>query len=237
MEFNLKGFVDISLVDWDGKISSVIFLPYCNFRCPYCQNAKLVLCPDEIPTINFKEVKDRLIRLRKWIDGIVITGGEPTLHYTLKDLCMELKNMGFNVKIDTNGTNPSLLKELMDEKLIDYVALDVKAPLDREKYSRAIGVSSDQFLGKILETIKILRSGNVEYEFRTTVVPSIHGEKDIEEICESIKGCRKYVIQNFRPVENTIDQKFQNINPFQKKELEKFVLIAKKYVSNVILRF
>jgi len=236
MEFNIKGFVDISLVDWDGKVSSVIFLPNCNFRCPFCQNAKLVLNPKEIPTISFKEVESRLKRLKNWIDGVVITGGEPTLQNELKLLCIKLKDMGFKVKLDTNGTNPSLLKGLMDEKLIDYVALDVKAPLIQEKYSRATGVDSDRFLEKIFETIKILREGNVEYEFRTTVVPSIHTEQDIEEICRSIKGCRKYVIQNFRPAENTIDPKFKNVKPFSRNELEKFVEIAKKYMENVTLR-
>ena len=130
MEFNIKGFVDISLVDWDGKVSSVIFLPNCNFRCPFCQNAKLVLNPNEIPTISFKEVESRLRRLKNWIDGAVITGGEPTLQNGLKLLCIKLKDMGFKVKLDTNGTNPSLLKELMDEKLIDCLLYTSPSPRD-----------------------------------------------------------------------------------------------------------
>jgi len=236
MEFNIKGFVDISLVDWDGKVSSVIFLPNCNFRCPFCQNAKLVLNPNEIPTISFEEIENRLKHLKNWIDGAVITGGEPTLHNELKLLCEKLKNLGFKVKLDTNGTNPTFLQELMDEKLIDYVALDVKAPLNQEKYSKAIGVKSDRFLEKVLESMKILREGTIEYEFRTTVVPSIHTEQDIEEICKSIKGCQKYVIQNFRPAENTINPKFQSIKPFSRDKLDNFMEIAKKYVSNVALR-
>lgn len=236
MEFNIKGFVDISLVDWDGRISSVIFLPNCNFRCPFCQNAKLVLNPNEIPTISFEEVKNRLERLKKWVDGVVVTGGEPTLHKGLKHLCTELKNLGLKVKLDTNGTNPNFLQELINEKLVDYVALDVKAPLILEKYSKATGVKSSKLLEEVLETMKLLKDGDVEYEFRTTVVPSIHTEQDIDEICKSIRGCRKYVIQNFRPSENTIDQKFQKIRPFSRKELEKFVKIAKKHIVNVALR-
>ncbi|RLI22120.1 anaerobic ribonucleoside-triphosphate reductase activating protein [Candidatus Bathyarchaeota archaeon] len=236
MEFNIKGFVDISLVDWDGKVSSVIFLPNCNFRCPFCQNAKLVLKPNEIPTIGFEEIKSRLERLKKWIDGAVITGGEPTLHKELKLLCRKLKNLGFSVKLDTNGTNPKMLQELINEKLIDYIALDIKAPLNPKKYSEAVGVSSNEPLKKILESIGILRKENIEYELRTTVVPSIHTEQDIEEICKSIEGCPKYVIQNFRPTEDMINPKFRNIKPFSRKQLEKFRENAKKYLSNVVLR-
>jgi len=236
MEFNIKGFIDISLVDWDGKVSSVIFLPNCNFRCPFCQNAKLVLNPDEIPTISFEEIENRLRRLKNWIDGVVITGGEPTLHNKLRLLCAKLKELGFKVKLDTNGTNPNFLQGLMNEKLIDYVALDVKAPLNQEKYLKATGVRSDKLLEKILETLNILREGTIEYEFRTTVVPSIHAEQDIEEICKSIKGCQKYVIQNFRPTENMIDPKLQTVKPFSRRELEKFMEIAKRYIANVTLR-
>lgn len=236
MKLSIKGFVDVSLVDWDGKVSSVIFLPNCNFRCPFCQNAKLVLNPNELPTISFEEIKNRLKRLGNWIDGAVITGGEPTLHKELKLLCKELKNSGFNVKLDTNGTNPKALRELIDEKLVDYVALDVKAPLSPDKYSRATDVKSSELLERVLESIKILREEIVEYEFRTTVVPSIHTEQDIEEICKSIRGCKKYVIQNFRPAEDTIDPKFRDVAPFPRKKLEKFVEIAKRYISNVTLR-
>jgi len=235
MKLTIKGFVDISLVDWDGKISSVVFLPNCNLRCPFCQNAKLVLHPEELPTISFKEIKEKLKRIEKWIDGVVITGGEPTLHSDLPLFCRKLKDLGFKVKLDTNGTNSGVLQKLIEEKLIDYVALDVKAPLDEQKYSEATGVKTERLLKEIVNSINILLNGNICYELRTTVVPSIHTEESIEKICRTLKGCKKYAIQNFRPGE-TIDPKFAKIKPFPRAKLEEFAQIAAKYISNVVLR-
>jgi pyruvate formate lyase activating enzyme len=124
----IKGFIDVSLSDWDGRVSSVIFLPGCNFRCPFCYNTKLVLQPEAMPTITILQVEDYLEGNRKWIDGVVVTGGEPTLHKDLPDLCEKLKKMRLHVKVDTNGTSPEVIRKLVDKKLVDYVALDVKAP-------------------------------------------------------------------------------------------------------------
>jgi len=235
MKLAIKGFVDISLVDWDGKVSSVVFLPNCNLRCPFCQNAKLVLHPEKLPTISFEEIEEKLRKMKKWIDGVVITGGEPTLHPDLPVFCKKLKDLGFKVKLDTNGTNPNVLRNLIEEKLIDYVALDVKASLKGNFYSEAAGIKTEKLLDKIIESINLLRNMEVDYEFRTTVVPSIHTKKSIEEICKALKGCKKYVIQNFRPGE-TIDPKFEKIGSFSRAELEEFAKIAAKYISNVVLR-
>ena len=235
MKLTIKGFVDVSLVDWDGKVSSVVFLPNCNLRCPFCQNAKLVLHPEELPTISFEEITERLAKMKKWIDGVVITGGEPTLHLDLPSFCRKLKDLGFKVKLDTNGTNPRVLQKLIEEELIDYVALDVKAPLNEQKYSEATGVKIEKLLKEIINSINLLQNGKVNYEFRTTVVPSIHTKESIEEICKALKGCKKYVIQNFRPGE-TIDPRFNKVKPFSRAELDDYVKIASKYISKVILR-
>ena len=178
----IKGFVDISLVDWDEKVSSTIFLANCNMRCPFCYNAALVLYPEKLRTIPFGEIAEYLERNREWIDGVVITGGEPTIHGELPNLCEKIKKLGFMVKMDTNGTNPTLTQELIDKKLVDYVAMDIKAPFEQGKYYTAVGVDKPNLLHKIVETMSILQDSKVDYEFRTTLVPTIHKERDLSLI-------------------------------------------------------
>ena len=234
----IKGFVDLSLVDWDGKLSCVIFLPNCNFRCPFCHNTTLVLHPERGETIPFERVEDYLKKQRDWIDGVCITGGEPTLHSDLPDLCSKLKEMGFLVKVDTNGTNPTMMEELMDRGLVDYVAVDIKAPLTVEKYSKAIGINAEKLLGKVEETVRILLGSKMDYEFRTTVVPTLHEEEDIKEICDGVRGCRKYVLQKFDVSlgKTTIDPDFGKLKPFTDEEMKTFLTIAQKLLPKVKLR-
>ncbi|RLI46360.1 anaerobic ribonucleoside-triphosphate reductase activating protein [Candidatus Bathyarchaeota archaeon] len=232
----IKGFIDISLVDWDGKVSSVIFLAGCNLCCPFCYNVNLVLHPEKLPTIPFEQIEQRLNKSRGWIDGVVITGGEPTIHNGLLGVCEKIKDMGFLVKLDTNGTNPMMVRELVDKRLVDYVAMDIKAPLTVEKYSRVCGANVENLIGKIGETIDILLENRVEYEFRTTVVPNLHEERDIEEICQRIRGCRKYVIQNYKGDVETIDSKFKGLKPFSEKKMKAFLITAKTIIPHTILR-
>ena len=234
----IKGVIDLSLVDWDGKISSVFFLPSCNFRCPYCHNVALVLHPETEETTPFERVEDYLKKQRTWIDGICITGGEPTLHSDLPDLCSKLKEMGFLVKLDTNGSNPMMVKALIEKRLVDYVAVDIKAPLTAEKYSKAIGVNAEKLLKKVKETVRILLGSKIDYEFRTTVVPTLHEEKDIEEICRSIKGCKKYVLQKFDVSvgKETLDSDFIKLKSFTDKEMGIFLTTAQRFLPNVKLR-
>jgi len=234
----IKGFIDLSLVDWDGKLSFVIFLPNCNFRCPFCYNSTLVLHPEKVETIPFERVEDHLKKQRGWIDGVCITGGEPMLHSDLPDLCSKLKEMGFLVKVDTNGTNPMMVKELMGRGHIDYIAVDIKAPLTVEKYSRATGIDAEKLLGKVEETVKILMGSKMDYEFRTTVVPTLHEEEDIKEICDGVKGCKKYVLQKFDVGlgKTTIDPDFSKLKPFTDEEMKTFLTIAQKILPNVKLR-
>jgi len=232
----IKGSIDISLVDWDGKISSVVFLAGCNLRCPFCYNVNLVLHPEKLPTIPFEQIENRLKKSRGWIDGVVITGGEPTIHSDLLKLCEKIKETGFLVKLDTNGTNPVMVRELIDKRLVDYIAMDIKAPLTVEKYSRVCGVNVENLIGKIEETIGILLGDGVEYEFRTTVVPSLHDERDIEEICQRIRECRKYVIQNYKGDVEVVDPKFKGLKPFSEEKMKAFLTTAKKIIPNTILR-
>lgn len=223
----IKGFVETSMVDWDGKVSSVVFFPGCNFRCPYCQNGVLIFSPEELRTIPFDEIKKYLLEHKEWIDGVVLTGGEPTIHKDLPDLIKKIKDLGFLVKLDTNGANPKMMKDLIKAKMIDYVALDFKAPLD-ERYDKASGLKVD--LKKIKESIKILMNGEIDYEFRCTVVPTILDEDEVEAMAKSIKGAKKFALQQFQP-EHTIDENFRILEPYPKEKLEKLVYTANKYVK------
>jgi pyruvate formate lyase activating enzyme len=235
---DIKGFIDVSFVDWDGKISFVIFLPNCNFRCPFCHNLNLVFNPEKMDTIPFGYITEQLNKQRGWTDGVCITGGEPTLHSDLPELCSRLKKMDFLVKVDSNGTNPSMLKKLIENGLIDYVAMDVKAPLTVEKYSKAIGVKAEKMLEKVKESIETLLRSSMDYEFRTTVVPKLHDEEDIEQICHSLVGCRKYVLQKFDVSlgKETINPEFIKLKPFTDEEMQKFLAAAQKIIPNAKLR-
>jgi pyruvate formate lyase activating enzyme len=230
---NLKGFLDVSFVDWDGKVCSVIFLSQCNFRCSFCHNVNLVLFPEKLETIPFEIIEKNLKRQKDWIDGVCITGGEPTLHSSLPELCSKLKKMGFLVKLDTNGTNPTTIKELIDRKLVDYIAMDVKAPITLEKYSKATNVNTEKLLEKVKKSIQILIESNIDYEFRTTVVPILHTLDDIKQICQSLQGCKKYVLQEF---DVGIGQEI--INPklksksFSEKEMQAFLNVAQSLIPN-----
>lgn len=230
---DLKGFLDVSFVDWDGKVCSVVFLSRCNFRCPFCHNVNLVLYPETLETIPFEIIEKNLKRQKDWIDGVCITGGEPTLNSTLPDLCLKIKKMGFLVKLDTNGTNPTMIKELVDSKLVDYIAMDIKAPLTLEKYSKATDVNTEKLLENVKKSIQILKESNIDYEFRTTVVPTLHKVDDVKQICQSLQGCKKYVLQEF---DVGIGQEI--INPdlksqsFSEEEIQAFLNVAQTLIPN-----
>ncbi len=234
----IKGVVDLSLVDWDGKLSTVIFLPRCNFRCPFCHNYTLVLQPEKEKTIPLERVKNNLRKRRHWLDGVCITGGEPTLHADLPEFCSKLKDIGLLVKIDTNATNPEMMEALIETGLVDYVAVDLKAPLTSEKYSKAIGVDAKNLLGKVKETVRILLNSEIDYEFRTTVVPTLHDEKDIEEISRDIRGCKKYVLQRFDVSieKKTLNPAFSGLKPFTDEEMKAFLTAARRNVPNAKIR-
>ncbi|KXA94363.1 hypothetical protein AKJ65_04655 [candidate division MSBL1 archaeon SCGC-AAA259E19] len=219
MEF--KGLKKSSLIEWPEKIVSVAYTGGCNFRCPFCQNKDLVLNPEEIPTIEGEEVIDHLESKRRWLDGLMITGGEPTLHSSLPDFCRKVKDDGFEVGVETNGTRPEMLKELTEEGLVDYLAIDIKAPLSWNRYKEAIGVDDEELFEKIRTTLENLQNWNVDYEFRTTVVPGLLDEKDLMKIAEQVKDkTDKYYLQQFI-AENTLDEKYENVEPFSPEKLKR----------------
>lgn len=226
----IKGFIKNTFIEYPGKISAMIFLPGCNFRCSFCFNPELINDSETIKDIDEKEVFDFLEKNKKWIDAVVISGGEPTLHKELPEFIRKIKKLGYLVRIYTNGTNPQMLKELIDEKLIDSIAMDIKTSLNEESYDEI--TNTKRMLNDVKKSISLIMQSGLDYEFRTTVVPSIHSEKDIEEIAKYIKSANLFILQKFLP-ENALDSKLKKLKTQSDEEMEKLANIAKKYVKNV----
>ena len=216
MNYNIRGFMEVSFLDWVGAVCSIIFLPDCNFRCPYCHNAELVLHPNKLPSIPEAHVFARLRKQKKWIEGVVVTGGEPTLSPALPDLLRSLKRYGLKVKLDTNGSRPDVLSELTGEKLIDYAVMDVKAPLEQAKMDAVTGVGAP--LNSIAESIEFVRACGLPHQFRTTFCPKFLTFEDLDQIGEAIRGADVWTIQNFKN-KDTLDPSLANLEPIDGEEL------------------
>jgi pyruvate formate lyase activating enzyme len=210
----IKGHIETSFIDWPGFMAAVLFTGGCNFRCPFCHNPDLVINSTSLSTIPFRSVLRWLKARQDWVDRVVVTGGEPTIHKTLPHTIEGLKEAGFHVKLDTNGSHPDMVRSLVEKGLVDFVAMDVKGPL--AAYRRFCGVDPD--IARIRETISFLVEGNVPYLFRMTVVPALHREEDILRVAESLRGATRFVLQEFRP-RNTLDPKFSAISPYTPEEL------------------
>jgi pyruvate formate lyase activating enzyme len=228
----IKGFIETSFCDWDGKLSSVIFLPQCNFRCPFCQNGDLITGADDIPTVDFERVEAYLKAKSDWIDGVVITGGEPTIWEGLGQLAREIRGWGLAVKLDTNGTNPDMLASLVGDGLVDYVAMDIKTALD-ERYDSAAGVPVD--LPAVTRSVEFLMSLGDACEFRTTLVPGIVGQDEVDCIARAIEGARKYILQRFVP-DNSLDTSLRQALPYQDTFIAQLVERASNYVGECFYR-
>jgi len=215
--YEIKGFLETSFIDWPGKICSVLFLPRCNFRCLYCHNHSLVLSPEQYATLPIEGILNRLASFRDWVDGICLTGGEPTLHSDLLPLIREVKGCGFRVKLDTNGSRPGPLEALVGRKEVDFVSMDVKAPLEPGPYSRITGSSVN--LDALWRSIRILERGDVEYEFRMTVVPGFHSSEDVRRLGRQLQAGPRLVLQNFNP-ENPMDPSLKGKRPYEPERLK-----------------
>ena len=227
----LYGMEKLSLVDFDGKITCTIFTGGCNFACPFCHNSSLVLNPTLNQELPFQEVIDYLTLRRKMVDAVCITGGEPTLYPDLKDYFKIFKDMGFITKLDTNGTNPKMIKELVEEGLVDYVAMDVKNSF--ASYFKTIGVESTRLLEKVKESINYLLEGHVDYEFRTTIVDELHSYEDIAQLTQMLKGAKRYYLQKFKASEYCIRQ---GLHEVKIEDAKRFVETLKENISDVNLR-
>jgi pyruvate formate lyase activating enzyme len=234
MDLEVKGFIETSFLDWDGQVVSTAFVPRCNFRCPFCHNLDLIDHPDKHKTIPFAHIEKYLVEHKDFIDGICLTGGEPALHKELGlfEFLRKIKQLGFKIKFDTNGTDPDLIQQLLKEKLVDHIAMDIKGPLD-ERYQKLAGVQVD--LDAIKQSIAGIIKSGLGYEFRTTVVPTLLDTQDIEDIAREIAGAKKYVLQQFVPA-NCRDAGLRSLKPYSKEELEKMAETAGKYVSGSSVR-
>ena len=221
----IAGYVKNSFVDYPGKIACSIFTVGCNMRCWYCHNSH-ILERSKIK-VDESEIFEFLQSHKGFLDGVVVSGGEPTLQPDLLDFLAKVKGMGYKVKLDTNGTNFKVLEKAIELNLVDYVAMDIKAPL--EKYSKITCTEND--LESINESIDLLLENNVDYEFRTTFSPDLNIE-DIEAICKRIKGAKAYSIQKY----NTVDYNKINMVPRKKEDHFEAEKIAKKYVEKVVVK-
>lgn len=209
-----------TLIDYPDKMACTVFLSGCNFKCPWCYNPELVL-PEKIreqPSVPEKEFFEFLKKRKGELEGVVICGGEPTIHNDLPDFFRKIKKMGFLIKLDTNGSNPGMLKKLINEGLIDYIAMDIKAP--KEKYSKAVGKEVD--LENIEKSINILKQSRKEFEFRSTIVPGLLEKKDILKIANWLEPAPRYFLQNFRPGK-TVNPKFRKVKPYSENYLAEII--------------
>ncbi|MCE5295610.1 MAG: anaerobic ribonucleoside-triphosphate reductase activating protein [Euryarchaeota archaeon] len=228
----IVGFARTSLLDWDGKVASTIYLQGCNLRCGFCHNPDLILSSSALEEVPFDSIKGYIESNKDFLDGVVITGGEATIHNDLPLLIGRFRQLGMKIKLDTNGTNPKMLGDLIGAGMLDYVAMDIKAPLDR-KYSEITGSVID--LGDIKESIALIMDEMKEYEFRTTVVPFYLDTHDIEAIASYIGGARKYALHQFNNA-NTFDKRLESMSPYTDEKLRDMADIAKLYVKKVVLR-
>lgn len=225
----IHGLQKLTLVDYPGKCACILFTGACNFRCPFCQNGSLVLNPAGEPVIPDGEIFSFLSKRRRMLDGVVVTGGEPTINADLIPFLGRIKELGYSVKLDTNGYLPSVLKEAVESGYVDYVAMDIKTSLD--EYFLLSGVDTDTT--RIKESIDFLLGGTVDYEFRTTVVNELHHRENFEKIGETIKGAKRYFLQSFVPSEDTISKSFTTP---ALSTLENYMEILKSYIESVSIR-
>lgn len=235
MKIIIKGFIKSSLLDWDGKIVSTLYVPHCNMRCPFCQNAGLLLNPDQYPTVKVSEIKEFFLQRKDFMDGICLTGGEPSLYEDILEFLDEFKKIGCQIKLDTNGTFPDKIKEAIKRNLVDYIAMDIKGPLDFDSYRKSSGLKTIELFERVKDSIKIIMDGKTDYEFRTTVVPTLHNQDNIEEIARYIKGAKKYALQNFQN-QDTLDESFKKIQPYKREVLEELAQNLSDYAQKVVVR-
>ena len=221
-----SGIQKTSLIDFPDRIATVLFTPDCNLRCPFCHNWRIVINPKP-PFLNEVKVIQILERRKKYVDAVVITGGEPTLHRELPRFLKKLKERGFTIKLDTNGFFPKVLKECLP--YVNYVALDVKTSL--EKYGRLGAKDTTDFL----RTVELLKDGKVEYEFRATVVPGFVDKEDVQKMGEIVKDGKRFALQQFIP-SDTLDKTFNNVKPYANEVIANFADVIRQYVDEVVLR-
>lgn len=226
----IMGLQKTTLLDYPGLVGTTIFLAGCNMRCPFCHNTNLIDNNTSSPEYSMEEVINFLKKRQGIIEGVCITGGEPTLNPDLHDFIQSIRSLGYKIKLDTNGSNPSVLKSLINEDLLDYVAMDIKSSL--EAYPLLCGLSSFD-TSSIVKAIDILNSSSIDHEYRTTVIKQYHTKEIMGDIGKLLKGSNKYYLQSFKDSDFVPDH---SLSPCSKEELLSFLPILKEYVELVELR-
>ena len=228
MKMRLGGFVDFSTVDYSGHVAFMIFMAGCNFRCPYCQNASLIPA-NSGKEFEAEEVKNRVRNSCNFIDAVGFSGGEPALQPDgVSEICSYAKKIGLKTFLNTNGSNPTLMQVLADRKLIDYVAIDLKAPLEPEAYGRVVGLKEvEPILKNVEKTLGICLERGIAVEARTTIVPNlIHDDMSIRKISRKAGKCKVYVLQQFSPLGDILDRKLKDLPPPSREDLLRLAKVA-----------
>ncbi len=229
-KIKIKKMIETSLIDWEGMMVSTLYVGGCNFRCPFCYNVDLVINPECLPAILEKKIFLSISERNPFIDGICLSGGEPTIYDDLIEFLNRIKSYNLKIKLDTNGSHPEKLADIIDYQLVDYIAMDIKNCLQTEAYTRTIRVQNEQIITKIKKSIELIMVSGVDYEFRTTVVPGFHNVEMIESIAKEIKGAQRYILQNFIQPEKILDPCLKDTIPFSEEKIQE---IQKKIEPHV----
>ncbi len=228
----IKAFLPASLIEFPGCVADVLFVGACNFRCPYCYNVDLVLHAERLPDLEPAEVLHRLEGRVGFVDGVVVSGGEPSLQHDLIPFLADLRRLGLAVKLDTNGYRPDVLAQCLGGGLLDYVAMDIKSSLNR--YEQAAGVSLD--VGRLRESVELLLGSSIDYEFRTTVVPTLVERQDVEAIGQLIAGAKRYYLQRYRPAPSVGWGQLPTVDPPTPESLQEMAGLVAGCVQQVDIR-
>ena len=227
----LKGLQKTTLLDYPEKLACTVFTGGCNFRCPFCHNASLVLRPSDVDEISEESFFSYVKKRKGLLDGVCITGGEPLLNHDIEDFITRLKELGFLVKLDTNGAFPDRLEALLDKGLVDYVAMDIKN--SRSKYAMTAGLDGKLDVSVIERSIKLITDKAPDYEFRTTVVRELHTKEDIEDIAKWLSGARRYYLQKYV---DSGDILLEGYSAYSDSEMHELIAISRKHIPHAILR-
>lgn len=224
------GFEKFSMVDYDGKIACTVFTGGCNFRCPFCHNAPLVVGDVVKQEINVNTVFDYLTKRKGLVDAVCVTGGEPTLHRDLPEFFAKVRDLGYKTKLDTNGTNPDMLERLLCDGLVDYVAMDIKN--SKEKYALTVG-KKDVDMTSISKSVDILKNSNIDFEFRTTLIKEFHTLDDMRKIADWIDGAKRYFVQKYNDNDGCISHGYTEVPLADAKE---FLTVFENRVGSTGMR-
>ncbi len=234
----VAGIIEESKSHYPGALSYVILTQGCNFKCHYCYNSPStrLFDPEEVSDSKIDEILSFLEANKEKYGAVVVSGGEPTLHTDLVDVLKRIKAMGLLIRLETNGTHPKMLSKIVGQALVDYVAMDIKAPLASDKYKDITGVTiSTSQLGKINQSIRILTRSEVEYEIRTTLIKQKHSFHDILDICNTIVGCKRYCLQDF-DADIAHDKTYNNFSGYDQKELERLIKAINPEIKEVLFK-